>query len=97
MKDKIKNIIINAIDELNEQLNDNEKVEYSEDLSLVGENACLDSISLVTLIAIIEELLEDEFDKSVSIVSRSTFSHERSPFLSMTALVDFIEELISKE
>lgn len=97
MKEKIKNIIISAIDELNEQLNDKEKIEYSEDLSFVGENACLDSISLVTFITIAEELLEDEFDKTISIVSKSTFSCERSPFLSITALCDFIEELISKE
>lgn len=93
MKEKIKNIIISAIDELN----DKEKIEYSEDLSFVGENACLDSISLVTFITIAEELLEDEFDKTISIVSKSTFSCERSPFLSITALCDFIEELISKE
>lgn len=94
MEEQIKTIVKEAVDELNEQLEDDDKLEYSEDIRLIGKNAKIDSMDFVTLITIIEELILDKFDKDIHIVSDSAFSREKSPFYSIGTLSSFVKELI---
>lgn len=96
MQEKIKKIIIEAIEELNEQLDEEQQVAYSEDLRLIGKNAALDSMDFVTLITILEELIEDKLDKSIEIVSDKAFSRTNSPFYSIATLEEFVLELVNE-
>ena len=96
MKEKVKEIICEAIEELNEQLDAVKKIEYSEELKLIGSKAALDSISFVTLIAIIEDLISERLGKNIMIVNDKAFSRERSPFYSVAALSDYIVELLTE-
>lgn len=96
MKEQIVDIIKEAIVELNEQLEDNEKISYDLEARLIGKNAVLDSMSFVTLITIIEELVEDKFDVSIEIVSDKAFSRTNSPFYSIQTLENFIMELMEE-
>ena len=96
MKEKIKGIICEAIEELNEQLDTDEKIEYHEELKLIGAKAALSSISFVTLIAIIEDLISERLGKNIMIVNDKAFSQERSPFYSAAALSDYIVELLTE-
>lgn len=97
MKEKIKRIMEDAVQELNEQLSENEKISYNEEVRLIGKSAALDSMAFVTLITIIEELIEDELNRTIEIVSDKAFSREHSPFYSMKSLTDFIVELLGEE
>ncbi len=94
MEEKIKNIIREAIEELNEQLEDDKRLTYSEDVRLIGRKANIDSMDFVTLVTIIEELIGDELDKDIHIVSDKAFSREKSPFYSIGTLTDFVAELV---
>lgn len=94
MKEKITNIMREAIEELNEQME--EKLVYSEELRLIGKSAVVDSMEFVTLVSIIEEYVMDELDLDIHIVSDKAFSRERSPFYSVATLIDFICELIEE-
>lgn len=96
MKNNIKLILKEAIEELNEQLDDEEKVEFNEETRFVGSNACLSSINFVTLITIIEELVEDKLDKTVHLVNEKAFSAKRSPFYSIETFTEYIEELLKE-
>lgn len=96
MREKLVEIIKMAISELNEQLEDDKKLTYSEDLRLIGKSSNIDSMDFVTLISIIEELVVDEMNKDIHIVSDKAFSKEHSPFYSVNTLIDFIEELIQE-
>ena len=96
MKEEIKGILKEAIEELNEQLDDNEQVSFSEDTHFIGSKACLSSINFVTLISIIEELIEDKMDKTVHLVNEKAFSSKRSPFYSIETFTDYIEELLKE-
>ena len=95
MNEKIKTILKNAVDELNEQLEN--KIVYSDDLKLMGKNAALDSMDFVAFISIVEEMISDEFDKTIRIVSDKAFSREHSPFKSMATLTSFISELLEAD
>ena len=96
MREKINEILREAVEELNEQMDADKKIEFSEELRLVGSNAALDSISFVTLIAITEDLIREKLGKNIMIVNDKAFSQERSPFRSISALTDYINGLISE-
>lgn len=96
MKEEIKNILKNAIEELNEQLDENEKISFNDETRFIGSKACLSSINFVTLITIIEELIEDKFDKSVHLVNEKAFSSKRSPFYSIETFIEYIDELLKE-
>ncbi|MDE6433385.1 MAG: hypothetical protein K2L07_04075 [Lachnospiraceae bacterium] len=92
----VKEIIMDSIEELNEQLDDDRQLVYSEDVRLIGKKAAIDSMEFVTFITIIEERISDELDKDIRIVSDKAFSRERSPFYSFETLEEFIAELIKE-
>ena len=94
---EIKEILKIAIEELNEQLEDNEKIEFSPDIRFIGSKACIDSITFVTLISIIEELIEDKYNKTIHLVNEKAFSQKRSPFYSIETMTAYIEELLKEE
>lgn len=96
MKEQIKSLLKEAIEELNEQLDDNEQVQFNDETRFIGTHACIDSITFVTLITIIEELIEDKFDKTVHLVNEKAFSSKRSPFYSIETMTNYIEELLKE-
>lgn len=97
MKNKIENIIKQAVEELNEQKESDSKLSSAPDTRLIGKNAEIDSMEFVTLVSIIEELIGDEFDRDIRIVSDKAFSRERSPFYSIGTLTDFVTELVGEK
>lgn len=94
MIDDIKQLFSDAIVELNEQLDDNEKIDLSEDTRFIGSKACIDSITFVTLISIVEEMVEDKYDKTIHLVNEKAFSSKHSPFYSIETFTNYIEELL---
>lgn len=96
VEEKVKNIMEEAVEELNEQLEDGQKITCSDDVRLIGKKATVSSIDFVTLITIIEELVSDKLDKEIMIVSDRAFSRERSPFYSIGTLTDFVVELLKE-
>lgn len=95
MKEKIGNIIKQAVEELNEQ--SEKKLTFAPETRLIGKQAEIDSMEFVTLVSIIEELVSDEYDKDIRIVSDKAFSREHSPFYSIGTLTAFVEELLNAE
>ncbi len=96
MKEEIKQIIKNAVDELNEQLDDDEKIILTEDTRFVGSKSRIDSINFVTLVSIIEELIENKYSKKIYLVNEKAFSSKHSPFYSVETMSDYILELLKE-
>ena len=94
MQEKIKDIIFDAVDEVNEQLEKANRIEKSPDTVLFGKEGKLDSLGLVTLLVAIEQRLEDEFDTSITIADEKAMSQKRSPFYSIKTLSDYIGQLL---
>lgn len=95
--EQIRALIKEALDELNEQLDEEAKVPFSDETRFIGSKACIDSMSFVTLVSIIEELISDKLGKTVQLVSDKAFSQERSPFYSIATLVEYIRNLLAEE
>jgi len=61
MKKKIENIIYQSIDELNNLLDNDQKLEKSLELKIFGNDSILDSLSSINLIVILEEKINITF------------------------------------
>jgi hypothetical protein len=94
MEKRISEIVKDAIEELNEQLD--EKISYDKGLCLIGNESVIDSMSFVTLMTIIEEIIQDELDMDVEIVSDRAFSSERSPFRTIETLEGYLLDLVTE-
>jgi acyl carrier protein len=88
-------IIYEAIDDLNLDLNDEEKIEKSESTEIFGSNSRIDSMGLVNLITVIEEKLEEKTGKFISIADEKAMSLSSSPFKNVLSLKNYIEDLIN--
>jgi hypothetical protein len=94
MKNETKEILKKALEEIAPMLS--KKVDYRDDLVLMGDGVVLDSMSLVSFVSSVETLLSDTFDKDITLVSNKAFSRKNSPFRTMETLGVFIEELLNE-
>ena len=90
----IENLIITSVKEINEQLPQEQQLGQSTKTVLFGKDGKLDSLSLVTLLVIIEQNIEDEFDVSITIADEKAMSQKRSPFRTIGTLADYIDMLL---
>ena len=87
----IENVIINAVQEINEQLPQEQQLAKSTKTVLFGKDGRLDSLGLVNLLVIIEQNIEDEFDVIITIADEKAMSQKRSPFRTIGTLADYID------
>ena len=97
MKKRILDIIYKAIEDLKSESNVDICIEKSLETKLIGADGNLDSLSLVSLLIIIEQKLEDEFDKTITIADERAMSQKNSPFKSVKSLSDYIYKLTKDE
>lgn len=62
---------------------------------LIGSDSVLDSIGLVTFLAELEDLLEEELDIEIEIADERAMSRFRSPFTNIESLSEFLLEKIN--
>lgn len=95
MKKKLEKIIINALKELNESLD--EKIEVKEGMDLLEGDSVLDSLDFVSLMVIIEEKISDELNRDITIVDEKAFSRKNSPFKNTDTLTEFLQEILEEK
>jgi acyl carrier protein len=66
-------------------------------VNLIGRQAVLDSLSLVTLIVDLEQRLEEEYGVSLILVDEHAMSQRSSPFRTSQSLTDYICRLIEEQ
>jgi len=88
-------LIFASIDELNLDLEENEKITKTEETNLFGSGDSLDSLALINLITIIEEKIEEETGEYISLADEKAMSLDESPFKTVTTLKNYINSLIN--
>ncbi len=71
-----------------------EAVRASADLPLIGEDAAVSSMALVSYIADVESTLMENYDLTLTLVSERALSRKKSPFRTINALADYVFELV---
>ena len=95
MKEKIEKIIVEALEEINDDLESEALEDPNRETKLFGEGGALDSLALVSVITEIEEALHEEFDKHITIADEKAMSLKHSPFSTVGTLTDYVETLLA--
>lgn len=94
--EKIIQVIFQAIDELNNQLSKEEKLEKSVDGVFFGSGGNLDSLRLVSLVTTLEQKIEEQFGITISMFDHLAFSENDNPFMTVNTLSDYIASILEK-
>jgi acyl carrier protein len=89
-QEKVLEVIFDAVDNLNRQLAEDQRLAKSTETMLMGENGSLDSLGLVNFIVAVEEKIEEQFTMSIVLSDESLILSANSPFRTIGTLVDYI-------
>lgn len=95
-KSQIREIVLSKLNELNDTLPPEQKFEVNENTVLFGNGSAIDSLSLVSLIVDLEMVFSAEHQMDISLTDDRAMTRKQSPFSSINHLVDYIEEITSK-
>ena len=96
MKNKIKEIIIEVLASLNEDLKKETLNNPTDDTKLYGSNEALDSVALVMLITDLEDRISDEFQIDIVLADEKAMSQRTSPFRNIKSLTMYIQKILEE-
>lgn len=96
-KENVLEIILRALQNLNEEFDDSEKFVVDSNLSLFGADATLDSLALVSVIVDVEGDVSAALGRSVSLTDDRAMTQEVSPFDNVQTLLNYIMILVGEE
>ena len=94
MQQKIEKIIVEALVELNEEIENENLNNPTSETKLYGGSGALDSLELVSFIADLEEKISDEFVKDIVLADEKAMSAKTSPFRNIESLTSYIKSLL---
>ncbi len=92
-KKEIEKIIVTAAEETHTKLAAAIQ-KTGRETRLFGRDAILDSLALVALIAAVETGLREHCEQDILLVNEDAMSRRHSPFRSVGALCDYIQEML---
>jgi acyl carrier protein len=95
-KDEVLAIIYAAMESLNEEVSDDEKIPLQPDTKLFGAEATIDSLSLVSVIVDVESQASEVLGFPVVLTDDRAIGQEVSPFTDPEALSNYILMLASE-
>lgn len=89
-------VVIASLREVLELADEPVPDEITDDTVLVGNDAVIDSLGVVSLIVEIEQRLEMDHDTSITLASDRAMSQRNSPFRTVGVLADYILTVIKE-
>ena len=90
------NIVIASIQEVFAQTGEAAPAVLTEDTVLVGKDAVLDSLGVVSLIVEVEQRVEGEHGASVTLANDKAMSARNSPFRTVGVLTDHLVSMVAE-
>ena len=91
------NLVCDVIDEVNIDLPSTQKLKKSLDTQLYGDKSEIDSLSLVNIIVLTEQKIEDEFNIIINLADEKAMSQKNSPFRTIETFVEYIEKSVNEK
>lgn len=89
-------IIYDALKEVLDQAGATPPAQLTEDTVIVGKDAVLDSLGVVSLIVEVEQALDAKHNVAVTLASDKAMSAKNSPFRTVGVLADHVLATISE-
>jgi len=96
VRDRALKVIFSAFDLLNSDKDSSGKLVKSEETTLFGHGAGLDSFELVGLILSIEGKIAEEFGVIVTLADEKAMSQKSSPFRNVATMANYVVQLIEE-
>ena len=93
-KEKVNEIIFKCVDETN--IEDGTNISKDLNIILMGTDSEIDSLGLVSLIVVVEEAINIEFDVSITLADEKAMSQRVSPFKTLDTLSNYVTSLLNK-
>ncbi|HEY5376710.1 MAG TPA: hypothetical protein VIK01_23675 [Polyangiaceae bacterium] len=90
------NIVIASIQEVFAQTGTDAPGALTEDTVLVGKDAVLDSLGVVSLIVEVEQRVESDHNASVTLANDKAMSARNSPFRTVGVLTDHVVAMVAE-
>ena len=90
-REQILELLYESIDELNEQLDQGQRLSKSPETPLQGDGGGLDSLGFVNLVALVEEKCYERLGVSLVLTGGGGISDARNPFETVGTLAAHIE------
>jgi acyl carrier protein len=97
MHARVQAIVYEAIENLNSELDEDQRIACSPETLLFGGESTIDSLSLVSVIIDVETAVGEAFDRPIALTDDRAMTREVSPFTRVSNLTDYIVELLSEE
>lgn len=92
--DLIIKLVFDVIDEVNMDLPITNKLKKSLDTQLYGDKSEIDSLSLVNIVVLTEQKIEDEFNMTINLADEKAMSQKNSPFKTIETFVEYIKKSV---
>ena len=89
-------LVFETMDEINETLPEDRQLEKSNGTQLLGRDGKLDSLGLVSFIILLEQRIDEELGKGITLADERAMSRTKSPFRNVENLTDYILELLEE-
>jgi len=96
-KENILQALYGAVDQVNAELNGDQKLDKSPETVLFGVGSSLDSLGLVNFIVAAEQIIDDKMGAAISIADERAMSQKNSPFRTIQTLADYVEILVKEK
>lgn len=96
MTDRVTELILSVVRDLNQGLPAPVPVDRGRETPLFGGDGVLDSLGLVQLVLAVEEAVEDRFGVSVSLADERAISQSASPFRTLGSLARYTADLLGE-
>ncbi len=96
LTDDVQEILFKAVEEINLELQLEDRLTPAMDTILFGEGGRLDSIGLVTFVLLVEEKLQAKTSLPLSLSDDRAMSQRNSPFRSLRTLHAYITILLQE-
>lgn len=90
-------IVLSSLEEVLAMADGHLSAPIGEETYLIGRDAVLDSMGLVTLIVDVEQRLEEEYGAVLVLADERAMSQKHSPFRSVRSLTDYICRLMEEQ
>lgn len=91
----LEEVLFPVIDEMNQNMAEGHRLSRAANDVLFGEEGAFDSMQLVSFVVAVEDSLFDITGNEVVLADEKAMSRRNSPFRSLAALAEYIDELLA--
>ena len=92
----VSDLVMEVAKAVNPALGDRIDIDRGLDAPLLGPEAALDSLALITFVAAIEEAIAERFGMNVVVLDERAAKLTDSPYRTVRALAGYVEQLLAE-